>query len=59
MPQFSLRTLLIILAIAPPVLAWLWYAIDSLPIALAIGLFAVMVFGIVMFWRSLTRETIN
>jgi hypothetical protein len=54
--RFRLRTLLIVLAIGPPVLAGLWFTVDSLPSAIVLGLFAVMVVGIVMFWRSLTHE---
>ena len=46
-------------AIGSMIQAGLWYVFVDMPSAVLVGLLAVTLFGLVMFWRSLTTETVS
>jgi len=49
MPRYRLRTLLIVLALGPPLLAWVWFHGTPLGIALAICLLGTAI-GLTLLW---------
>ena len=66
MPRYRLRTLLIVLALGPPLFAWAWKersdlkamaasGLDTLPIAVVVGILAILASGVA---AALTVETI-
>jgi hypothetical protein len=55
--QFRLRTLLIVLALGPPLLACAWWYLRPHHLGLPVlALMLVMIFCLAMFWRSLVKE---
>jgi hypothetical protein len=50
--RYRLRTLLILLGVAPPLLAGLWYGLRHEPTVIVAGLLVALLICLGMFWRS-------
>jgi hypothetical protein len=54
--RYRLRTLMIVLALGPPLLAVAWYLLADMPGLIGGVLVVALAISLGMFWRSLIRE---